>query len=248
MSDVGSPLPGKAQNQTPGSFATALLESIGVSHPSASDIAFVEEWETAEGGNWGNSAHFNPLNTTLKESGSQPFAPGAGVQSYTSWTQGLAATVSTLRSSAYSGVVNALKAGDGAQAEAALKASQWDANHYASGFPTSSAAAAYVKAHGGSGGGGLSLNPITDAKNLLGLGGDAASGLAGDVASGLGSALGPVWTDAKTFGITMAFAFVGLVLVGGGVLSMTKGARQQVTQKTEQAAGTAAKAAAVVAA
>jgi hypothetical protein len=104
-------------------------------------------------------------------------------------------------------------------------------------LPTSSASLLKVKAGGG---GGFSLNPLTDAKNLLGLGGDAASSIAGDVASGLGSALGPVWTDAKTFGITMAFAFVGLALVGGGVLSMTKGARQQVSSKAEAGTKTAA--------
>jgi hypothetical protein len=238
---------------TPASFAEALLVDLGIKKPSAGDVAFVEEWETAEGGNWVNTAKYNPLNTSQHEPGSRSYQPGAGVQSYTSWASGLAATVATLRDDTYSGIVKDLRRNQPDAAEVALAASPWDASHYANGFPTAAAAAAYVKTHGGVGGGGESTatralhiiegaNPVSEVKELGGLLGShnpvssAASDAATDVVNAFGKVVGPVETKVKDLGIYAGFAGVGLVLIVGGLLSMTKGARQKVTDSIGSAA------------
>ena len=109
---------------TPRDFAVALLNAIGAPVTSQNLEAIVS-WETAEGGGFGNRAMFNPLNTTLPMPGSHPIN-AVGVQAYTSSSQGLTATVSTLRGGAYRGIVAALKAGNSAQAvEQAVAASPW---------------------------------------------------------------------------------------------------------------------------
>jgi peptidoglycan hydrolase CwlO-like protein len=105
-------------------WARALL--LGMALPvTPSNVAAVTAWEMAEGGHWYNSAHYNPLNTT------QPM-PGAtsmnsvGVKAYTSWQQGFAATVKTLRNGYYDGILAALQRGDDAFAVAdAVAASPW---------------------------------------------------------------------------------------------------------------------------
>jgi hypothetical protein len=84
-------------------------------------------WAAAEGGNWGNGAAHNPLNTTKTEPGSWPM-PGSTnippVQAYPTWRAGMRATIATL--SHYSGVLAALRAGNNAQAVAnAVAASPW---------------------------------------------------------------------------------------------------------------------------
>lgn len=117
-------------NVTPEDFAKSLL--VAIKAPvTATNISFIEAWENKEGGNWNNTAKYNPLNTTLKEPGSTDFAPGKSVQAYTSWAEGLKATVSTIEESQYSSVVSALRKGNTQAALSALKASPWDAGHYA---------------------------------------------------------------------------------------------------------------------
>jgi hypothetical protein len=102
----------------------ALLNAIGAPVTSQNLEAIVS-WETAEGGGFGNRAAFNPLNTTLPMPGSHPIT-AIGVQAYTSSSQGLSATVNTLRGGAYRGIIAALKAGNSAQAvERAVAASPW---------------------------------------------------------------------------------------------------------------------------
>jgi hypothetical protein len=109
---------------SPHDFAVALLNAIGAPVTSQNLEAIVS-WETAEGGGFGNRAQFNPLNTTLQLPGSHAIT-AIGVQAYTSWSQGLSATVSTLRGGAYRGIIAALKAGNSAQAvERAVAASPW---------------------------------------------------------------------------------------------------------------------------
>ncbi len=104
-------------------FAIALLERLGV-HPSSTAIENIIRWEQAEGGNWSNSAAFNPLNTTLRLPGSMvmPGGSSAGVQAYRSWEQGLEATAQTL--SGYPGIIAALDAPP-ATFERAVEASPW---------------------------------------------------------------------------------------------------------------------------
>lgn len=248
---------------TPRSFADAFLDTIGAPIDAGTED-FVEEWETAEGGNWRNTARYNPLNTTLQEPGSvnyQTGGAGRGVQAYKDWAQGLDATVRTAMSGLYSGVINALRNDDPQSAEQALVASPWDAGHYSSGWPTSAAAAAYAGRYGtpkSSGGGGIGdqlLNagsdiaklsdPVTAIGDLIGGGGKAASGIAGDVASGVGSALSPLWSDAKSFALVLAATGVGVALLVLGGYQAVKPATTRIRNDVNSAAGTVAAAAAL---
>jgi peptidoglycan hydrolase CwlO-like protein len=109
---------------TPQTWAQTLLKNLGVPVSQANVVAIVS-WEMAEGGHWFNSAHFNPLNTTMPEPGATPMN-SVGVQSYTSWAQGFTATIATLFNGNYAGVMAALEKGNDAQAVAdAVAASPW---------------------------------------------------------------------------------------------------------------------------
>jgi hypothetical protein len=112
---------------TPTSFATALLSYLGLP-TNAGNVAAVIAWEKAEGGNWSNGATYNPLNTTLKQAGSYAMN-SAGVQAYTSWDQGLAATAQTLEQSNMTPIRQALATGGGCQGLAdALAQAPWGTN------------------------------------------------------------------------------------------------------------------------
>lgn len=95
-------------------WAKDLLGKLGAPATDTS-IAALNTWMRFEGGHWKNSAHFNPLNTTLTTPGSQSINK-VGVKSYGSWEQGLDATIQTLLgksadSRGYTAIVDALKAG-----------------------------------------------------------------------------------------------------------------------------------------
>lgn len=100
---------------TPTDFAKALLSRLGAPDTPQNEQALVA-WAAAEGGHWNNTAAYNPFNTTLTMPGSTVMAGGnsAGVQSFTSWQQGLDATVQTLQG--YPQVLAALRAGNNAKA------------------------------------------------------------------------------------------------------------------------------------
>lgn len=95
---------------TPATWADALLATLGDPVSTENERA-VTAWERAEGGHWGNTAAYNPLNTTQPEPGSRPMN-SVGVQAYTSWAQGMQATVATLRNGRYGGILSALQAGN----------------------------------------------------------------------------------------------------------------------------------------
>jgi hypothetical protein len=97
---------------TPTTFAKALLSALGAPATSA-NVASLTAWEAREGGNFNNTAKYNPINTERVEPGSTDYKPGGAVQAYTSWSQGLQATVATLQQSQYVAIVTALKAGHG---------------------------------------------------------------------------------------------------------------------------------------
>lgn len=105
-------------------WARELLSRLG--YPtSKANVTALMAWARAEGGNWNNTAHYNPLNTTQRMSGSSSMN-SVGVQSYTSWEQGFDATVKTLRNGYYGGILSALKSGSSAQAVAhAVTSSPW---------------------------------------------------------------------------------------------------------------------------
>lgn len=104
-------------NLTPKTFAEAVLSSLGLPQTSSNVQALVA-WQKKEGGNWQNGARYNPLNTTLRLPGSTVMSGGssAGVQSYTSWDQGVQATAETLRMSNYSGIRQVLAQSGGCSA------------------------------------------------------------------------------------------------------------------------------------
>lgn len=105
-------------------WAKALL--VAMRFPvTADNVAAVTAWEMAEGGHWYNTAYFNPLNTTQSMPGATVFN-SVGVKAYTSWKQGLEATVKTLRNGYYGAIIAALRRGNDAEAVArAVGASPW---------------------------------------------------------------------------------------------------------------------------
>lgn len=65
------------------------------------NIDAIVTWEYAEGGNWSNDENYNPMNTTLVYAGSTRGDPEEPFQAYTSWGNGLTATVYTLTTGSY---------------------------------------------------------------------------------------------------------------------------------------------------
>lgn len=110
-----------ADSVTPTTWAQALLGELG-DPASAENVRAIVAWERTEGGHWANSARFNPLNTTQVEAGSSPMN-SVGVQAYTSWDEGMAATVTTLQNGRYGGILAALRNGSCAPCVAAAVAS-----------------------------------------------------------------------------------------------------------------------------
>ena len=119
--------------KNPTDFANALLGELGAPD-TKTNVNNILGWYSAEGGNWNNTAKYNPLNTTQVESGSQPMQSGSKVQSYTSWQQGLDATVATLQTPGH-GYEQILADLNTSQPwidfSSALKSSGWDGStHY----------------------------------------------------------------------------------------------------------------------
>jgi peptidoglycan hydrolase CwlO-like protein len=105
-------------------WARALL--VAMRFPvTADNVAAITAWEMAEGGHWYNTAYYNPLNTTQSMPGATVFN-SVGVKAYTSWKQGLEATMITLKNGYYGGILDALKSGNDSEAVArAVGASPW---------------------------------------------------------------------------------------------------------------------------
>lgn len=116
-------------------FAKALLKGLGVG-VTADNLDALQTWMRFEGGGGGkatgigvNTANWNPLNTTLRMDGSKSMNK-VGVQSYTSMSQGLEATIATLTGASadkrgYTGIIDALKSGDKAAILEAIDKSAW---------------------------------------------------------------------------------------------------------------------------
>lgn len=127
---AGSTPPPTSNGYSAQTFAEALLQRLGVP-VSAENLDFITSWEAAEGGHWNNSATYNPLNTTLHMPGSGPMGNnpnqngGDPVQAYTSWQEGLDATVQTIQHSRYSGIIAALHANNAQAAAQAAVNSGW---------------------------------------------------------------------------------------------------------------------------
>lgn len=74
-------------------------------------------WQHAEGGHT-NGARFNPLNTTQPEPGAGNTGTQGNIKVYRSWSQGINATVQTLRNGRYGPILRALAHGNDAVAVA----------------------------------------------------------------------------------------------------------------------------------
>ena len=96
-------------NYTRETFAEALISALGYPLTKLS-VQDVMSWEQAEGGAWNGGAKYNPLNTTEPMTGATDFN-SVGVKNYTSWDQGLAATVKTLTNGHYTDILNDLAIG-----------------------------------------------------------------------------------------------------------------------------------------
>jgi hypothetical protein len=109
-------------------WAQTFLTKAGL-RATPDNIKAITTWEQYEGGHWKNSAKYNPLNTTWREPGSKSIN-SVGVQSYTSWDLGYAASVSTLLENGplhtYEAIIGALRLGDNQRAVlSAIRNSPW---------------------------------------------------------------------------------------------------------------------------
>jgi peptidoglycan hydrolase CwlO-like protein len=110
-------------------WAKALLVAMRLP-VTADNVAAITAWEMAEGGHWYNTAYYNPLNTTQDMPGATVFN-SVGVKAYTSWKQGLEATVKTMKNGYYGGIIEALGRGNDATAvAAAVGASPWGTGNF----------------------------------------------------------------------------------------------------------------------
>ena len=110
-------------------FAEAVLQGLGypVTKLAVTDIM---SWEAAEGGAWNSGARYNPLNTTEPMSGASDFN-SVGVKNYTSWEQGLQATIKTLNNGYYTDILNDLSIGGTGDFGVTVGQSPWGTETFA---------------------------------------------------------------------------------------------------------------------
>jgi len=162
---------GGASGFTQEDFAKAVITGLGGT-PTAQAIQDLVYWEGKEGGNWSNTAKYNPLNTSYQSSGSTNYntgKAGSGVQAYTSWQQGVNATVATLTgqgaaSRGYTDITKALTGGGTSTSNflKLMQSSSWDANHYQGGSSSSQNSVASSGTPAGAAAGAADLNAIAD--------------------------------------------------------------------------------------
>lgn len=107
------------------SWAASLLQALKLQTTNA-NLQIIVGWELAEGGNWNNTAAFNPLNTTQSLGGSTS-VNSVGVQAFKSWQDGLTATVKTLNNGNYASILAMLQGGntDPETAATTINSSPW---------------------------------------------------------------------------------------------------------------------------
>jgi len=81
-----------------------VLKGIGVSRPNDAQIKMMKIWRQKEGG----SATYNPFNTTYKLDGTSTFNDD-GVKNYLTKSDGITATIKTLKLERYTKIVEAIK-------------------------------------------------------------------------------------------------------------------------------------------
>lgn len=104
------------------------------------NLAFLSSWQRWEGGHTNNDARFNWLNTTRRAPGAVRSINSVGVKAFDTYQSGVNATVATLQSGRYGGLVQGLRSGS-PQADPGVVAglSTW-----LSGDPSSAAGARYA--------------------------------------------------------------------------------------------------------
>jgi hypothetical protein len=91
------------------------------------NIKAMTTWMAWEGGHWKNTAHYNPLNTTLDAAGASSINK-VGVKSYQDYEQGMKATLDTIKVNkyGYDAILNALSSGNDYQGVvSAVNSSKW---------------------------------------------------------------------------------------------------------------------------
>lgn len=81
-------------------WARTILGAIGAPQNEVTTSAMLT-WMRHEGGHWNNSAKYNPLNTTKVMDGNDKSINSHGVKAYSSWQEGIDATLATIRKDAY---------------------------------------------------------------------------------------------------------------------------------------------------
>jgi len=185
--------------------ANQVLLGLGISKPTAAERSKMIAWFNQEGGNWNNSARYNPLNTTLSKPGAGNTGSQGNIKVYTSWAQGIEATVDTLKAPAYKGIVSALQSGSGAAFEAAVNASPWGTK-----FPGGGNAVGHTSGDSGESVVGGLLPGVESA--------------AGNAAKAAGEALSFNWSELGQIVLTPILLLVGAVLVVYGIIVTAKGA------------------------
>jgi murein DD-endopeptidase MepM/ murein hydrolase activator NlpD len=105
-------------------WAVDLLKAVGNEQPTPATVSFVVAWQAEEG----TTARFNPLATSQDMEGATLFN-SHGVKEYSSYEEGIAATVKTLGYSytGYAEVLEGLRSNNPALALSGLSASPWAA-------------------------------------------------------------------------------------------------------------------------
>jgi hypothetical protein len=123
-------IPGDSNLLTRPGWAAAFLAADSLPLTSC-DLAAVNEWEVREGGGFGNQASYDPLNVNPPPGTDWPGRPVIGAWAFPDPATGLRYTVKTLRNGDYGNIIDALRAGDSAQAVCdAIMDSPWASNHY----------------------------------------------------------------------------------------------------------------------
>ena len=136
-------------------WAKNFLSKLGKPVTTA-NVQAVTTWMAYEGGQWHNSAHYNPLNTTQPASGATNMN-SVGVKSYASWDQGFQATVDTINNGRYGNILSALSKGDSTKAVLnAVNKSPWGTH-----IPNAGGGSSGYGASVGGMGGGSTINNIT---------------------------------------------------------------------------------------
>lgn len=115
---------------TPSGWAKAFLTTAHLPSSTCNYNA-VREWETGEGGGFGNQASYNPLNVNPPAGTPWPGHHVMGAWAFPDAKTGLKYTVQTLYNGYYATIIATFKIGNSAQQDCdAIEDSPWAASHY----------------------------------------------------------------------------------------------------------------------